>query len=185
MHEVAPTPACTAAKLTTLISMMLPLTHHGMVLLGLPYSEPALMRTHAGGSPASPTNGVIPMTEARLGLIALIAYLALLVLSVLWEGWLSPAPRVPPGLWLTLKAVPLLIALPGVLHGRPKAHVWAELLVLLYFMEGLIVAYLHRNDALATDTPLLYAWIEIVLCLVFIASSAYYVRSHNIRRAAS
>lgn len=36
---------------TTLISMLLPLMHHGMVLLGLPYSEPALMRTHAGGTP--------------------------------------------------------------------------------------------------------------------------------------
>lgn len=36
---------------TTLISMMLPLMHHGMVLLGLPYSEPALMRTLGGGSP--------------------------------------------------------------------------------------------------------------------------------------
>jgi len=125
------------------------------------------------------------MTMARLELTALIAYLALLALGVLWEGWLAPAPRVPPGLWLTLKAVPLLIVLPGVLHGRPKAHVLAELLVLLYFTEGVIVAYLHRNDALATDTPLLYAWTEIVLSLVFIGTSAYYVRSHNVRHAAS
>lgn len=70
----------------------------------------------------------MPMTTARLGLVALIACLALLALSVLWEGWLAPTPRVPPGLWLTLKAVPLLIALPGVLHGRPKTRVWAELL---------------------------------------------------------
>lgn len=125
------------------------------------------------------------MTTARLELTALIAYLGLLALSVLWEGWLAPAPRVPPGLWLTLKAVPLLIVLPGVLHGRPKAHILAELLVLLYFSEGVIVAYLHRNDALAIDTPLLYAWIEIVLSLVFIGTSAYYVRSQNIRHAAS
>jgi len=36
---------------TTLISMMLPLMHHGMILLGLPYTEPALMRTHSGGTP--------------------------------------------------------------------------------------------------------------------------------------
>lgn len=70
----------------------------------------------------------MPMTTARLGLVALIACLALLALSVLWEGWLAPTPRVPPGPWLTLKAVPLLIALPGVLHGRPKTRVWAELL---------------------------------------------------------
>ena len=36
---------------TTLISMMLPLLHHGMLLVGLPYSETDLMRTDAGGTP--------------------------------------------------------------------------------------------------------------------------------------
>lgn len=36
---------------TTLLSMMLPLLHHGMLLLGLPYSEPALTTTRSGGSP--------------------------------------------------------------------------------------------------------------------------------------
>jgi len=36
---------------TTLLSMMLPLFHHGMVIVGLPYSEPALMNTSRGGTP--------------------------------------------------------------------------------------------------------------------------------------
>ena len=36
---------------STLLSMMLPLFHHGMMLLGLPYSEAALMTTKTGGSP--------------------------------------------------------------------------------------------------------------------------------------
>ena len=36
---------------TTLISMMLPLLHHGMVVLGLPYTEPGLFATRAGGTP--------------------------------------------------------------------------------------------------------------------------------------
>jgi NAD(P)H dehydrogenase (quinone) len=36
---------------STLLSMMLPLLHHGMVLLGLPYSEPALGSTRTGGTP--------------------------------------------------------------------------------------------------------------------------------------
>ena len=36
---------------TTLLSMMLPLFHHGMVLLGLPYSEPELSHTSSGGTP--------------------------------------------------------------------------------------------------------------------------------------
>ncbi len=36
---------------STLLSMMLPLLHHGMVLAGLPYSEPGLMSSTAGGTP--------------------------------------------------------------------------------------------------------------------------------------
>lgn len=36
---------------STLLSMMLPLLHHGMVLVGLPYSDPALLRTQTGGTP--------------------------------------------------------------------------------------------------------------------------------------
>ena len=36
---------------TTLISMMLPLLHHGMCIQGLPYSEPELHTTTSGGSP--------------------------------------------------------------------------------------------------------------------------------------
>lgn len=36
---------------TTLVSMMLPLLHHGMLIVGLPYSEKALTETRGGGSP--------------------------------------------------------------------------------------------------------------------------------------
>jgi NAD(P)H dehydrogenase (quinone) len=36
---------------TTLITMMLPLMHHGMLMVGLPYSEPALSMTQTGGTP--------------------------------------------------------------------------------------------------------------------------------------
>ncbi len=35
----------------TLLSMMVPLFHHGMVIVGLPYTEPDLMSTRSGGTP--------------------------------------------------------------------------------------------------------------------------------------
>jgi len=35
----------------TLLSMMIPLLHHGMLLLGLPYTHPELMTTASGGTP--------------------------------------------------------------------------------------------------------------------------------------
>ena len=36
---------------TTLVSMMLPLMHHGMLLVGIPFAEPALGTTRSGGTP--------------------------------------------------------------------------------------------------------------------------------------
>lgn len=52
---------------STLLSMMIPLFHHGMLLVGLPYSEQALLRTQSGGTPygASHTSGDgrLPLTE--------------------------------------------------------------------------------------------------------------------------
>ncbi|MCL5802006.1 MAG: NAD(P)H:quinone oxidoreductase, partial [Gammaproteobacteria bacterium] len=41
---------------TTLVSMMLPLLHHGMLILGTPYSEPDLTTTHSGGTPYGPSH---------------------------------------------------------------------------------------------------------------------------------
>jgi NAD(P)H dehydrogenase (quinone) len=36
---------------STLLSMMLPLLHHGMLVMGLPYTQPDLMTTSTGGTP--------------------------------------------------------------------------------------------------------------------------------------
>jgi NAD(P)H dehydrogenase (quinone) len=41
---------------STLLSMMIPLLHHGMLVMGLPYTRPELMTTHSGGSPYGATH---------------------------------------------------------------------------------------------------------------------------------
>ena len=41
---------------STLLSMMLPLLHHGMLVCGLPYSESALLETRGGGTPYGPSH---------------------------------------------------------------------------------------------------------------------------------
>jgi NAD(P)H dehydrogenase (quinone) len=51
---------------TTLLSMMLPLLHHGMMILGLPYSETDLLNTDTGGTPYGPSH--LAGTESRLPL---------------------------------------------------------------------------------------------------------------------
>ena len=41
---------------TTLLSMAIPLLHHGMIVVGLPYTEEALSTTTSGGTPYGPTH---------------------------------------------------------------------------------------------------------------------------------
>ena len=55
---------------TTLLSMMLPLLHHGMLITGIPYSETDLLHTDAGGTPygashLAGTDSKKPLTEAE------------------------------------------------------------------------------------------------------------------------
>ncbi|MEX2524948.1 MAG: NAD(P)H:quinone oxidoreductase [Gammaproteobacteria bacterium] len=51
---------------STLLSMMLPLLHHGMLILGLPYSEPALAATRSGGTPYGASHVAGPQSDTPL-----------------------------------------------------------------------------------------------------------------------
>lgn len=56
---------------TTLISMLLPLLHHGMLYLGLPYSETALLTSRSGGTPYGPSHlagaeSDLPLSEEEI-----------------------------------------------------------------------------------------------------------------------
>jgi NAD(P)H dehydrogenase (quinone) len=51
---------------STLLSMMLPLLHHGMYIVGLPYTESALTHTKAGGSPYGASHVAGVSGEGRL-----------------------------------------------------------------------------------------------------------------------
>lgn len=51
---------------STLLSMMLPLLHHGALLIGLPYTEDDLHSTREGGTPYGATHVAGPHADARL-----------------------------------------------------------------------------------------------------------------------
>ncbi|HCI52918.1 MAG TPA: NAD(P)H-quinone oxidoreductase [Gallionella sp.] len=55
---------------STLLSMMLPLLHHGMLITGIPYSEPELATTQSGGTPYGASHvagltGDLPISETE------------------------------------------------------------------------------------------------------------------------
>jgi|SRR5690606_14798304 len=93
----------------------------------------------------------------------------LIILCLAWE--LKVAPLRPGGSWLVLKVLPLLLPLRGVLKGSLYTMQWAAMLILLYFMEGVVRAYSDPSPLSAT-----MAVIEIALSLVFYLCAILYVR---------
>ena len=51
---------------STLLSMMIPLLHHGMLLVGIPYTEPALTATRSGGTPYGASHVAGPRDDTAL-----------------------------------------------------------------------------------------------------------------------
>ena len=94
--------------------------------------------------------------------------IALILVCLAWEGWI--APLKPQGSLLILKAVPLLLPLPGIIHGRRYTYQWAGMFILLYFTEGVVRAWSDHGIAAQLAAA------EIVLTLVFFTCAVLYAR---------
>jgi uncharacterized membrane protein len=102
---------------------------------------------------------------AALGATA--ALLALIVLSIAWEWWL--APLRPGGSALVLKALPLLLALPGVWRRRLYTLQWASMLILLYFAEGVVRGWSDHGLSARLG------WLQAALAVIFFVCTLAYV----------
>ncbi len=100
---------------------------------------------------------------------AILSLTGLIVLCLVWE--LRVAPLRPGGSLLVLKVLPLLLPLRGVLKGSLYTLQWASMLILLYFMEGVVRAY---SDPSAMSA--LMAVFEIALSVSFYLCAILYLR---------
>ncbi|SIT66402.1 Uncharacterized membrane protein [Ectothiorhodosinus mongolicus] len=69
-----------------------------------------------------------------LCLVGLFGLFSALFVSTLW--WAPPA-EFPRAVILLILALPLMLPMRGVLHGRVRAHVWASLVALPYVLLGI------------------------------------------------
>ncbi|WP_448253207.1 DUF2069 domain-containing protein [Ottowia oryzae] len=116
--------------------------------------------------PSAPVPNAPSPTARRTRAVTLAALLALTALCLAWELWL--APLRPGGSWLALKALPLLLAVPGVLRYRMATYRTLALFVWLYFVEGVVRATSDRAPSAW------YALAEAVLVvIVFVACTAH------------
>ncbi len=103
-----------------------------------------------------------------LNAITSASLIALIALCVAWELWL--APQRAGGSWLVLKALPLLIPLFGILRGKVYTHRWMTLLIIVYFVEGVVRACTDKGLSAQL------AGVEIALSVVLFTSAILYVR---------
>ncbi len=104
----------------------------------------------------------------KLQLAASASLIALILLSLAWEGWL--APLKPHGSLLILKALPLLLPLFGVLRGNRYTYQWACMFILFYFTEGAVRAWTDQGLSAGL------ACLEVLFSLIFFASSIFYAK---------
>ena len=102
-------------------------------------------------------------------LLALGGYFALLALLLNQYTWIAPPVRVPVSVALALTAVPLLLPLRGLLHGRPYTHAWASLLALPYFVLGI-------DTIAAASSPPALGWGVAAASLALFAGAVGYAR---------
>ena len=111
------------------------------------------------------------MSPRVLNVISSASLITLIALGVAWELWL--APQRAGGSWLVLKVLPLLAPLFGILRGERYTHRWVTLLVIAYFVEGVVRAY--SDSGLSARL----AGVEIALALVLFTSAILYVRNKS------
>lgn len=65
-----------------------------------------------------------------------VLFVALMLHALAWELWW--APLRPGGSWLALKALPLALALPGLVRADSRTYRWWSMLILAYVCEAAV-----------------------------------------------
>ena len=140
----------------------------------MPSDAPAAVPTPAAPGPAAetPSNpsagqpATAPAALQRLRALSVASAAALALLCLAWELWLAPTGQRT----LAIKALPLLLALPGMLRHRLYTYRWVSLALWLYVLEGLLRATTESgvSQGLAVG--------EVGLSLLLFAAATLYIR---------
>lgn len=106
---------------------------------------------------------------------SLASLLTLIALCIAWEWAL--APLHPGGSWLMLKILPLLLPLRGVFKRDIYTLQWSSMLILMYFIEGVVRGFSDRNQLSS-----MLGWSEAALVCVYFFCAILYL--HPYKKAA-
>ncbi|MFP4560466.1 MAG: DUF2069 domain-containing protein [Thiohalorhabdus sp.] len=104
---------------------------------------------------------------------AVTGLLGLLFTSMAWALWWSPGSPYP--IWMTIKSVPLLLPLRGLLHGRRRTAQWASFLPLPYLLGSILAVYGFLVPPHFTSAPdFVGAVLQGVFGILLMTGSMYY-----------
>jgi len=104
----------------------------------------------------------------RLRIAASASLVGLIVVCLAWELWLAPIR--PGGSLLALKALPLGAAIYGVVRGARYTYQWSSMLVLAYFVEGVMRGWSERGISQSLAAA------EVGLSVLFFVCAVAYAR---------
>ena len=89
--------------------------------------------------------------------LAALGVLGLLVLIIVWNGWLTPVQDSPRSFEIIILSAPLLFFVRKILHGNRDAFIMATLLSFLYSLLGIWYIY--------SPNEVVYGWLMLVFSL--------------------
>ena len=100
--------------------------------------------------------------------LTLSGYFLLIVLLVIWHGFIYPASNQP---WLVLAFIiaPLLFPMKGLLKEKPYTYAWTSFLIMLYFMHGVVEVW-------ANEEQRIFAVLEVILSTQVYIGAIYFAR---------
>lgn len=98
--------------------------------------------------------------------LSLVGYALILALLIVTTFQFPPPEGTSLALVLSIKLLPLLILLPGLLKGTLRPYIWLCFVLLLYFTQA--VLYVTQ-----TDWYWLYTLLGVLVILVFLTAMMY------------
>ncbi|MCK5919231.1 MAG: DUF2069 domain-containing protein [Cocleimonas sp.] len=102
-------------------------------------------------------------------LLTLTSFFGLMVVIILWNGWLTPIQYLNRGLEIAILEFPLLFFVRGMINADREKHIAVTLLSLVYFFIGVWFIFAPKES--------LYGYVVTLLSLCLYLGSFFYVRT--------
>jgi uncharacterized membrane protein len=101
--------------------------------------------------------------------MAIIGLIGLILLIILWNGWLTPVQTIPRSIEMLIMLAPLLLFLRGTLHGRYNTHVIITFPAMFYLLIGFWYVFTPQEE--------IYGYLMMLFSLLLYTGGFMYART--------